>query len=326
MSEFQPALKPPAPSRQVAFHQLLQAARKEWLVDGLQEALAEIPASRLRRQIGSMVPDDVAAILATAGIREEYVFPTPIVLETKPTLLGYYRLILGTSQKAFYRAGTGLGRFKSMEMRGVLTEAQKPDLPNLCAALASPLSDLIRQMSPTATSRDISELPLLTLGAQFQGSNNVSIGKKATEAVFLAIRELVEDHLEHQTETRLVVKNAAGRRVVIALSGDPDVRIQEEFDGSLRNRVAIEIKGGTDQSNVHNRAGEAEKSHRKAKEDDYRDYWTIILKRGVSQGRLEEESPTTNSWFDISELLARTGQDWDHFRSRLAGEVGIPLL
>jgi|SRR6266567_6638705 len=45
-----------------------------------------------------------------------------------------------------------------------------------------------------------------------------------------------------------------------ALSVFPDTRIQEEFGGKLRNKVAIEIKGGTDVSNAHNRAGEAEKS------------------------------------------------------------------
>ena len=58
------------------------------------------------------------------------------------------------------------------------------------------------------------------------------------------------------------------RKVVIwPLATDPDIRIQEEFEpGQLRNKVAIEIKGGTDISNAHNRAGEAEKSHQKGQE------------------------------------------------------------
>src|SRR4029453_10557279 len=37
------------------------------------------------------------------------------------------------------------------------------------------------------TSRDIAELPLLTLGSSFQGAKNVIIGQKATQAIFLAI-------------------------------------------------------------------------------------------------------------------------------------------
>jgi len=109
------------------------------------------------------------------------------------------------------------------------------------------------------------------------------------------------------------------------LSGDPDIRIQEEFEEKLRNILAIEIKGGTDVSNAHNRAGEAEKSHRKAKKQDFRDYWTIISLAGVDRAMLVQESPTTNSWFDVAQVLARRGSDWDEFRSRFSGAVGIPL-
>jgi hypothetical protein len=152
----------------------------------------------------------------------------------------------------------------------------------------------------------------------------VSIGKQATLNVFLAIAEIVGDHIEERSEKAIVLKNAAGRKVVIALAGDPDVRIQEEFDGGLRNKVAIEIKGGTDVSNVHNRVGEAEKSHQKAKGGDYRDFWTIIATTGADLSKLKAESPTTTSWFDATQVLAREGSGWEEFRSRVIGEVGIP--
>jgi hypothetical protein len=318
--------QPPLPSRQVAFHQLLQGARQEWLEDALQEALEKTSPSNIRAQLTDLVPDDVAAILAAGGIRDEYVFPTPALLEMQPTLLGYYRLLLGVSQKAFYRTGTGFSRFKTMETSGTLNAFQRQCLPNLCAAFAGPLSDLIRQLSPTVTARDVRELPLLTLGAQFQGGNNVAIGKQATQAIFLTIRDLVEGHIFSHSESSFVMRNSAGRSVRIVIAGDPDVRILEEFDGGWDTRVAIEIKGGTDQSNVHNRAGEAEKSHQKAKQAGFRDFWTVILKRGVDMAALRSESPTTNSWFDISAVLAREGDDWIDFRNRLAGVVGIPLV
>jgi hypothetical protein len=48
-------------------------------------------------------------------------------------------------------------------------------------------------MSPTITLRDVAELPLLTIGAQFQGSNNNIIGQQATVDVFLSIAEIVKD-------------------------------------------------------------------------------------------------------------------------------------
>lgn len=119
--------------------------------------------------------------------------------------------------------------------------------------------------------------------------------------------------------------NASKRKVIIALRSDPDIRIQEEFEGQLRNILAIEIKGGSDISNAHNRAGEAEKSHRKAKAQGFREYWTIISLAGVDLTMLQQESPTTNLWFDVAQVLARQGNYWMEFRSRFAGAVGIPL-
>jgi hypothetical protein len=44
-------------------------------------------------------------------------FPVPAILERQPTLIGYYRLLLGISQKRLYRKGAEMGPFKSMESR-----------------------------------------------------------------------------------------------------------------------------------------------------------------------------------------------------------------
>ena len=320
-------MKPPSPSRQVAFHQLLVAARKLWLTDALREAASRVDPRALKNDLSQYVPHESQKLLSAVGIRDEEVFPTPILLKEMPTLVGYYRLLLGASQKAFYAPGTGLGIFKNMEERGVIRERQTQALPAFCESMAVVLSELIHQLSPTVTSRDVSELQLLTLGSKFQGSNNNAIGRQATEGVFLAITDIVKVHLDIDMSTpkKLVVENASGRRVVLALAADPDVRIQEEFDGALRNKVAIEIKGGTDKSNAHNRAGEAEKSHLKAREQEFRDFWTIISKRALEMRTLKKESPTTTSWFDVAQVLGREGDDWEEFRSRIASAVGIPL-
>jgi hypothetical protein len=294
-------------------------------MDGLSEALGQLDPAITKKQILDYVPADAQKILAAAGVRDEHVFPIPAVLEKKPSLIGYYRLLLGISQKRFYRKGTGMGLFKSMEARGLFNPKKRPDLERFCTVMAESLADLVRQISPKITSRDVSELPLLTLGAQLYGSNNNAIGKQATLDVFLSVVEIVKKFIVSQDTTKITVHNASRRRTIIALSSDPDIRIQEEFEGKLRNILAIEIKGGTDVSNAHNRAGEAEKSHRKAKKQDFRDYWTIISLAGVDPAKLQQESPTTNSWFDVAQVLAREGDDWREFRSRFAGAVGIPL-
>lgn len=55
--------------------------------------------------------------IASFGLRGEVFIPVPCVLRANPYLLGYYRLLLGLSQKETYNKGP-FGRFKAMEERG----------------------------------------------------------------------------------------------------------------------------------------------------------------------------------------------------------------
>lgn len=314
----------PSAARQVASHQLLAAARKTHLVDALQEAIKLVSMRSVREELTQLVPEDVQQLLATAAIRDEFVFPSTAILEARPTLLGYYRLLLGVSQKRFYGKGSGMGFFKSMETSGALSNAQRARLKDCCAAIASEMTELIRQIAPTLSGRDLNDLPLLTFAAQLYGSNNNAIGRKATVDVFLAVAEIVRGHSPVQTDRRIEFTNASGRKVTILLGSDPDISVIEEFGSEKRRKVAIEIKGGSDRSNAHNRAGEAEKSHQKANRVGFRDFWTLIAKEGIEKA-LAAESPTTRSWFEVTEVLARKGDDWIEFRSRLCGELGIPV-
>ena len=135
-------LHPPSPARQVAFYQLLVAARKQWFIDALSEALGQLSQSEIKKQIIQFVPNDAQRIVAAAGIRDEHVFPLPIVLEAKPSLVGYYRLLLGAPQKSFYQGATGLGQFKSMEETSAINDKQRARLPEFCQAMAASLADL----------------------------------------------------------------------------------------------------------------------------------------------------------------------------------------
>lgn len=293
-------------------------------MDALSDALGQLEQKIVKDQIGEYVPEDVQKILAAAGLRDEHVFPVPVIIEKKPSLIGYYRLLLGAPQKSFYKGSTGMGRFKGMEELGTMSKKVEPFIPDFCRAMAKPLADLVRQI-PKITERDLHELPLLTFGSQLQGSNNTQIGKTAMKEVFVAVKEIVAKYIVATTDNRLTLKNSAGRSVFVKLSHDPDVCVQEEVGDRIHHRVAIEVKGGTDVSNAHNRAGEAEKSHQKAKKFGFPEFWTIISKQGLELHKLQAESPTTNHWFDVAEVLARKGRDWDDFRQRLAGACGIPV-
>lgn len=319
-----PAFNPPSSARQVRFYQLLLVARKQWFIDALSDALSQLSQDIVKQQIREFVPDDVQKILAAAGLRDEHVFPVPAVLEAKPSLVGYYRLLLGAPQKTFYKGSTGMGRLKRMEEAGIISKNARSSIPAFCLAMATPLAELVRGI-PKITERDLHELPLLTFGSQLQGSNNTQIGKAAMMDVFVAVREIVAQYVVALTEDKLTLKNSAGRSVIITLAQDPDVRIQEQVSDQVHHKVAIEVKGGTDVSNVHNRVGEAEKSHQKAKRSGFSEFWTIISKKGLDLAKLQSESPTTNRWFDIAEVLARSGHEWQDFRQRLSGACGIPV-
>jgi len=293
-------------------------------MDALAEALRNLDQKAVKAQAAEFVPADVQRLLASAGLRDEYVFPLPAVIAAKPTLIGYYRLLLGAPQKSFYKGMTGMGLFKSMEDLDTMSKKQETRAQDFCKAMAIPLAELVRQI-PNFTDRDLRELPLLTFGSQLQGSNNTQIGKRAMQEVFVAITEILKNSITRKESYRLTLKNAAGRTVFVTLAHDPDVCVQEQVGDSVHNKVAIEVKGGTDVSNAHNRAGEAEKSHLRAKQKGFRDFWTIISKTGLEMSKLQQESQTTTEWFDITELLARNGRDWEDFRQRFAGAVGIPL-
>jgi XcyI restriction endonuclease len=323
-AEAKRCFKPPGASRQLGFHQLLVAARKKYFMDALSEALSTLDQNNVKNQIADYVPADVQKLLATVGLRDEYVFPVPAIIEAKPTLIGYYRLLLGAPQKSFYKGATGIGLFKSMEETGTMSKKQKAHVSAFCAAMADPLAELVRQI-PNFTERDLRELPLLTFGSQLQGSNNTQIGKKAMQEIFVAITEILDKSVTKKERNRLTLKNASGRTVFVSLSHDPDVCVQGQIENHIHSKVAMEVKGGTDVSNAHNRAGEAEKSHLKAKQKGFRDFWTIISKTGLDMHKLKQESQTTTEWFDVTELLERNGRDWEDFRQRLAGAVGIPL-
>ena len=77
-----------------------------------------------------------------------------------------------------------MGPLKSMETTGILRANQRTLIPQFCTAMGQALATLIRQLSPMVTARDVHELPLLTLGGQFQGASNVSVGQQASTDVF----------------------------------------------------------------------------------------------------------------------------------------------
>ena len=98
---------------------------------------------------------------------------------------------------------------------------------------------------------------------------------------------------------------------------------EELPSGRSRPVIAIEIKGGKDVSNVHNRVGEAEKSHQKAKKDGFTECWTILGITGLDHDLLRGESPTTDKFFALDEITRGDTEAFDDFKEQLYSRIGL---
>lgn len=213
----------PDGQRQATIHQLLLTARKVWLSDALQDAVSEVDPLQLKREVIEYVPHAAQRRLAILGIRDEAVFPLPAVLSAKPTLVGYYRLLLGVSQKRFYSAATGLSRLKRLEDGAPLTSALTARLPDYCRAMAEALSGLVMLADATLEARDIEDLQLLTLGSFYYGSLNNTIGQTAILGVLTAIVSILEPHISDRGSDWFTVVTPNDRSFHIQVASDPDL-------------------------------------------------------------------------------------------------------
>jgi hypothetical protein len=111
--------------------------------------------------------------------------------------------------------------------------------------------------------------------------------------------------------------------VVLVEIADPDIKIQEVMtSGALRQLIAIEVKGGRDFSNILNRVGEAEKSHQKARAAGFTECWTIINVDRTNLDQARRESPSTDRFYRLSDLLDQTSEGYEDFRDRIQAVTG----
>ena len=312
----------PSSKPQASVATYLEEFRKLYLQQALSTAIQATDIRVINEELDRFAPANDLKELASRGVRGEFVFALPKILAIKPNLLGYYRLLLGYSQKEFYTKAK-LGRFKCME-EGRLTESLAHELADLCRALNERASELLHALGfEKLTLELLDDLTLLTLGPQLRGSNNTRIGEIANRAVFEIIQQVVAHAVVSATASRLELLNASKRKVVIAFSADPDISVFEEIaDKKFKNVVAIEIKGGADKSNIWNRLGEAEKSHQSAKQRGFVEFWTIYNVADLDLRKAGEKSPTTNRFYSLIMLSSPNTEEFADFRDRLISLVG----
>lgn len=313
------------PEQQIGFSLALTQARGLYLQDALGDTVELLDIPQLDAELARLAPEKMLAALARHGLRGELVFATPSVLSTNPRLLGYYRLLLGYSQKEFYTAATGASSLKALEISGKLSPKAALLLPGFCTALNKAAASLVQGIGPNAISRALlDDLTLLTFGPQLRGGANVRRGGDATLKVFKLIQGIVEKAVIQLEGNSIKVKNAAHRTVLIEFAADPDLIIRECMtQGGYRNIIAIEIKGGTDFSNIHNRLGEAEKSHQKARANGFTECWTIVNVNRFDDRMAKRESPGTDRFYRIAQLEDEKSEAFQDFRERIVSLTGI---
>jgi len=263
--------------------------------------------------------------LASFGLRGEVCFPVPYLFRRNPYLLGYYRLLYGFSCKAFYDQGP-FKRFQCLENDGAVKPPLARLIPAFCGSLTRTGEILVELINPVSLSI-VNDLQLLTLGAQFRGSGNVKVGQNAMDSLFNLIKELVAPYNPKVKGRRITFLNDSKLPVAIRLASDPDVSITLKLPSEERKLVAIEMKGGTDASNIWNRIGEAEKSHSKAKRSGFNERWTITrVDLNSDPSVLEkarEQSATTTRFFFLDHIADPTTSEAMSFRHVLGSMMGV---
>jgi len=131
MSQF----KIPLPDLQITFYNRLHELRESFLLQALLRAVSTLDICEIDKELSRFAPKSALQVTAGWGLRGELLFPIPYLLTNRPQLLGYYRLLLGFSQKEFYGKQYGFGPMKSMEEKGSIPLRQQDALPELCKTL-----------------------------------------------------------------------------------------------------------------------------------------------------------------------------------------------
>jgi hypothetical protein len=205
----------PIPELQINFAKILQKIKETYLQEALSKTIDTIDLLKLDKELSEFVPEQYLKAMAKHGLRGELVYPVPYLLETNPFLLGYYRLLLGFSQKEFYSSTFGVSIFKNMETGGTLLERHKSKLSDLCKALIKSAAALTDGIGVDNLSCNILEdLALLTIGPQLRGGANVEKGTAGIYDVFQVIYNIVEKSISSSKHNKIELINAAGRKTL----------------------------------------------------------------------------------------------------------------
>jgi hypothetical protein len=317
------------PDLQVSLYSRLQALRERYLIESLKKTVEseDFDLKVVDRELAKYADAKNLKRIASFGLRGEVFFPVPSVLGLNPFLLGYYRLLLGFSRKAFYEQGP-FKSFGSLEDQGKIKGALQPRLPALCVSLSKSASMLVEWINPISVGI-VNELQMLTLGTQFRGSKNVGLGQAAIDQFFNLLTVMLDPYQPTIKGRKITLKNDSKLLCEVRCASDPDVSVTQQLKSQTRKLAAIEIKGGTDVSNIWNRLGEAEKSHQTARHQGFNELWTVLRVDVVTDPnalkKAHEKSPSTTHFFYLDRIPDGTTDEGKTFRQLLGSIMGATM-
>ncbi len=136
------------------------------------------------------------------------------------------------------------------------------------------------------------------------------------------VHRLVEPYIIRATPKLITIRNDSDRLVQIEFLNDPDIKVQGMLSSGVQPIMAIEIKGGTDVSNVYNRLGESEKSHRTARSLGFSECWTITNAR-LDPAKARQKSPSTTRFFYLFQITDASDPESQRFKEQFCALLGI---
>lgn len=304
-------------------------ARNTQLDTAVMMTAGKIDPRFLKEDSLRCVPGNGLGLAQQLGIRDELVYALPCMLRQEPALIGYYRMLLGYSLKQFYATESGLSSFREMEEGIIPQSISDEDLLLFCSIFNDSMSEFLVQAKRDSIIKDLRDLPIMTLGVYVDGVWRNRVGQGAAESVASSMLDILThsdyEKISGDAPSEFVLLAPDGfRRFRVHSASDPDIAVTEITNSSERKVLCIEVKGGQDVANVHNRAGEAEKSHQKAKRDGWPKTWTVILWSSLSEEqrkKIQVEAPTTDEWFDVNQVCSESGESYKRFSERLVSTL-----
>ena len=307
---------------QVSFYYRLQELRDLYMYDAMKRTVEKIDRKLVDQELSQFATGRHLRKAASFGLRGELFFPVPCIIEANPFLLGYYRLLFGLSQNEFYGRGP-FGPFKRLEDSGELPDKLRRHIPGLCMSLARTAEELVDGIDDLSLGA-LHDLQLLTLGPQLRASENTKLGQDAARELFDIICRIIRPYVKETTHRTILLENDSWRTVIIEFFGDPDICITEKLPSGVRPLLAMKIEEETDTADIPHHLRKAEKSHRKARNRGFSEFWTFV-RADVSPEVASRESPTTGHFFRMDRICDPESAEHREFKSLLGSLMGIRI-